>query len=112
MARTAQDRIARLLLEKTALSEEQLAMAREFRRKKGGDLGRILIRQKAIQEADLLQVLAEDFQLDLVTLLPQTSDVSFVNKLPISFSRITCWCRWYSRASPASHSTTAPVSGG
>ena len=85
MARTAQDRIARLLLEKTALSEEQLAMAREFRRKKGGDLGRILIRQKAIQEADLLQVLAEDFQLDLVTLLPQTSDVSFVNKLPISF---------------------------
>jgi len=85
MARTAQDRIARLLLEKTALSEEQLAMAREFRRKKGGDLGRILIRQKAIQEADLLQVLAEDFQLDLVTLLPQTSDISFVSKLPISF---------------------------
>jgi len=74
-----------LLLEKGGVVEKDLHQARAAVEKKGDKLGRVLVKQKAISQPELLKILSEHFQLELVTNLPQLSDTGFTDKLAITF---------------------------
>ena len=74
-----------LLLAETAISEEDLQQAFATREKTREKLGRILVKQKALKEADLLQFFARQFKLNLVATLPPVIDAGFTDKLSISF---------------------------
>lgn len=70
---------------KTGLSEEDLQQAYNVREKSGGRLGEILVKQKSIKELELLQVLADQFRMEVVTALPHDIDADFTSGLSISF---------------------------
>ena len=85
MNKATQDSIGRLLLNETHLSEKDLQQAREAQAKNREKLGRILVRQKAITEHDMLGTFARHFNLMYVDKLPPVTDVEFTRRLPISF---------------------------
>ncbi len=79
------DKIGDILLKKTDLSEESLQQAYAVRAKTGGRLGDILVKQKSIKELDFLQVLADQFRMEVIPLLPHDIDAEFTSKLSITF---------------------------
>lgn len=85
MNNSVPDRIGELLLAETRMSEKDLQQAYSTREKTREKLGRILVKQKTLQEVDLLQIFARQFDLELVTNLPSVTDVEFTQKLSISF---------------------------
>ena len=74
-----------LLLEKSGLTADDLQQARDLSARKGIGLGRALLQRKAAQEHELLEVLADYFQLSLSKTLPQGTDTEFTALLPIGF---------------------------
>ena len=80
-----QERIGKLLLNETDLSEKDLQQAQEAVLKNREKLGRILVKQKAIKEMDLLEAFARHFNLVVVDRLPMVTDPAFTRKLPIAF---------------------------
>jgi general secretion pathway protein E len=79
------DKIGEILLTRTELSEEELQQAYNVREKGGGRLGEILVKQKSIKELELLQVLADQFRMEVVPALPHEIDADFTSRLSISF---------------------------
>ncbi len=79
------DTMGRLLVERAGVPEEALQQAYAVQKKGGGKLGEILVRQKVVREMDLLQVLAEQFRMTVIPLLPTTIDTGFTKKLSIGF---------------------------
>ncbi len=78
--------LGEILTETYGLSEEALKEALEIQEEKGGWIGEILIRQKAILESDLLMALSIQFNLPFSSTLP-TEDLNteFTQKVPIQF---------------------------
>ncbi len=79
------DPLTELLVAKAGLSEETIRQAHGIRQKSGGKLGDILVRQKAVREMDLLQLLAEQFRMAVVPVLPEPIDTGFTKQLSITF---------------------------
>ncbi len=77
-----------ILSERFNLSEEKLLEALSLQQTKGGRLGETLMRLRAIQEDELLQALAYQFELPWMPQLEMSRiDQAFVKKIPISFAR-------------------------
>jgi general secretion pathway protein E len=78
--------IGEILKETCGLSEEALADALKVQEQKGGRIGEILIRQKAISESDLLKALSIQFDMPFFSHIP-TEDLNtdFAEKVPIQF---------------------------
>ncbi len=75
-----------ILSEICGLSEQALDEALKIRDEKGGRIGEILIRQKAILEDDLLKVLSIQLDLPFLSSLPvENLDTEFTEKVPIQF---------------------------
>jgi general secretion pathway protein E len=79
------DVMGELLVMRAGVSEEALQQAYAIQKKSGGKLGDILVRQKTLREMDLLQVLAEQFRMPVIPLLPAGIDTGFTKKLSIGF---------------------------
>ncbi len=79
------DIMGRLLVDRAGVSEEALQQASAIQKKNGGKLGDILVRQKTLREMDLLQLLAEQFRMTVIPLLPTSIDTAFTKKLSIGF---------------------------
>jgi len=78
--------IGQILIDKHGLSPDILAEALEIQKDKGGRIGEILIRQKAITEADLLMALGEQFGMDYMPAIPVDDfNIEFTEKVPIQF---------------------------
>ncbi len=78
--------IGEILLESCGLSREALNEALEFQEEKGGRIGEILIRRKAISESDLLGALGVQFELPFRPALPiEGLKIEFVQEIPIQF---------------------------
>jgi general secretion pathway protein E len=78
--------IGEILKETCGLSEETLGEALKIQEEKGGRIGEILIRLKAISEADLLKALSLQFGLTFLPALPSEGLViDFTEQVPIQF---------------------------
>ncbi|MCJ7594700.1 MAG: type II secretion system ATPase GspE [Desulfobacterales bacterium] len=78
--------IGEILKESPGLSEETLTGALEIQEEKGGRIGEVLIRLKAISEADLLSALALQFNLRFLPTLPlEGLKIDFTEQVPIQF---------------------------
>jgi general secretion pathway protein E len=77
-----------ILEDKFGLSEAKLLEAINIQGTKGGRLGEILVRLRAITEEQLLQALAVQFELPLLLHLDENQvDHEWVKKVPIHFAR-------------------------
>ncbi len=74
-----------LLLEKSALTAEDLQRARSVAAQKDLSLGKALLQRKAIAELELLELLADYFGLELIKALSQGTEIDFTARLPIGF---------------------------
>jgi general secretion pathway protein E len=78
--------IGEILIEACGLSKEALEEALKIQDEKGGRLGKILIRQKAISEADLTKALSIQFDLPFLSTLPlEDLKTEFTEKVSIQF---------------------------
>ena len=78
--------IGTILSETCGLSEEALNEALRVQKEKGGRIGEILIRQKVIQEPDLLKALSIQQGLPYASTLSQNDlSTDFTQKVPIQF---------------------------
>lgn len=78
--------IGQILIDKHGLSLDALDEALRIQEEKGGRIGEILIRQKAITEADLLMALGEQFGMDYMPTIPVDDfNIEFTEKVPIQF---------------------------
>ncbi|MDB9822797.1 type II secretion system ATPase GspE [Deltaproteobacteria bacterium] len=78
--------IGEILRENRNLSEESLSEGLRIQEEKGGRIGEILIRQKAISEADLLKALALQFGLEFLPSIPiDEMKTEFTENVPIQF---------------------------
>ncbi len=78
--------IGTILLETCGLSEQALTEALRIKDEKGGRIGEILIRQKAILESDLLKALSIQLGLPFYTSLPlEDFSTEFTEEVPIQF---------------------------
>jgi len=78
--------IGQILVDKHGLSPDVLADALKIQDEKGGRIGEILIRQKAISEADLLKALGTQFGMDFSGSIPvEDFKIDFTEKVPIHF---------------------------
>ena len=78
--------VGKILSETSGLSEEALADALRIQEQKGGLIGEILFRQKAISESDLLKALGLQFDLPFLPDLPmEDMNTDFTEKVSIQF---------------------------
>ena len=78
--------LGEILTETCGLSSTALAEALRTQEEKGGRIGEILIRQKAITETDLLKALALQFDLAFHSELPvEGLEMDFAERIPIQF---------------------------
>jgi len=78
--------IGEILVETCGLSEEALAEGLKTQEEKGGRIGEILIRQKAISENDLLKALGIQFGMKVASPLPLDGlKTEFTEQVPIGF---------------------------
>jgi general secretion pathway protein E len=81
-------RIGQILQEKFAVSPEQIREALANQQEKGGLLGEILVRIRAVKEGEVLEALGLQFRLpSLPDLLPAQVDPVFLSKIPIGFAK-------------------------
>jgi general secretion pathway protein E len=79
-------RLGEILTSRFALASEALAAAEQIKAEKGGQLGEILIQQKAISEAQLLEALGLIADIPFWRKLPLSDiDAELVSRLPIQF---------------------------
>ncbi len=62
-----------------------LQIALDTQASEGGRIGKILIKQKQIDEVDLLEALAEQFDMELISAIPAEIQSEFTTKLTIGF---------------------------
>jgi len=78
--------LADILTSRFGLEPEALSAAERTRAEKGGQLGEILIQQKAITEPQLLEALSQQLDLPFWPKLPLNDiDAELVSKIPIQF---------------------------
>jgi len=78
--------IGQILIDKQGLSPDVLAEALKIQEEKGGRIGEILIRQKAISETDLLKALGVQFGMEYISSIPVDDlKIDFTEKVPIHF---------------------------
>jgi general secretion pathway protein E len=78
--------LANILSSRCGVDAEALAAAERAKAEKGGQLGEILLQQKAITETQLLNALSHQFGLPFWPKLPLNDiDVELVSKVPIQF---------------------------
>jgi general secretion pathway protein E len=78
--------IGQILIDKHGLSPDILQEALKIQEEKGGRIGEILIRQKAITETDLLKALGTQFEMEFIPSIPvEDLKIDFTEKLPIQF---------------------------
>ena len=75
-ARNTRRRLGEILVERGLLTEAQLAQVAKLQQESGKRLGRLLIEQKAVTEPELLDALAEQLDVPLVTLRPGLYDAA------------------------------------
>jgi len=81
-------RIGQILQEKFAVSPEQIREALAHQQEKGGLLGEILVRIRAVKEGEVLEALGLQFHLpSLPDLLPAQVDPVILSKIPIGFAK-------------------------
>ena len=81
-------RLGAILQEKFSLSEASLQEALLHQKEKGGRLGEILLRLKAIKEEALLEALSLQFRVPyLPDLQPVEVDAALLSRIPIAFSK-------------------------
>ncbi|MDR3631682.1 MAG: type II secretion system ATPase GspE [Desulfocapsaceae bacterium] len=78
-------KIGEILLETAGLSQEAIDQALKIQEVQGGKLGQILIRQKEIDELDLLKALGMQFDMEVVMSLPSEIVTDFTAKVSIGF---------------------------
>ncbi len=80
-------KIGTILSETCNLAEQTLENALKIQDEKGGRIGEILIRQKAISESDLLQALGIQMDMTLAPTFPPLEELNteFTAKVPIQF---------------------------
>lgn len=71
--------------EKLGISEETVQQALAIQQEKGGTLLRILVRQDAVNEIDLLQKIGEVMNMDHSISLPSGIEANFTTQVPIGF---------------------------
>ena len=80
--------IGQILESQFAVSADQIREALKVQEEKGGRLGEILVRLRAIKEAEALEALSLQFHLShLPDLSPSEIDTSFLPKIPIGFAK-------------------------
>jgi len=80
--------LGRILGEKFNLLDSKLDEALAYQREKGGRLGEALLHLRALREEELLEALAQQFELEWVPHLDTAQiDHELIKKVPISFSR-------------------------
>jgi general secretion pathway protein E len=78
--------IGQILIDKHGLSPDILQEALNIQEERGGLIGEILIRQKAISETDLLKALAIQFGMEFVPSISiEDLKIDFTERLPIQF---------------------------
>jgi len=78
--------IGEILVENCCLSPETLSQGLGIQEEKGGRIGEILIRQKAISETNLLKALGTQFGMDFIPSIPvEDLKIDFTEKVPIQF---------------------------
>jgi general secretion pathway protein E len=78
--------IGQILIENYGLSPEALSQGLSVQEEKGGRIGEILLRQKAISENDLLKALGEQFSMRFISILPiDEMNFGFTGSVPIHF---------------------------
>jgi len=78
--------IGEILIEKYGLSLEALSQGLNTQREKGGRIGEILIRQKAISEADLLEAMGIQYGMNFLAAVPiNEMKTEFTESVPIQF---------------------------
>jgi len=83
--------IGEILSEKFNLSLDALSESLKIQEEKGGRIGEILIRQKAISEPNLLEALAEQYDFEYLSTLPiSESNTDFTEVVPIQFLKKYC----------------------
>ncbi|MBI3611244.1 MAG: type II secretion system ATPase GspE [Nitrospirae bacterium] len=81
-------RIGQILQDKFAVSAEAIRDALALQREKGGRLGEILVRMRAVKEGEILDALGLQFRLPcLPDLLPVQVDPALLSKIPIGFAK-------------------------
>jgi general secretion pathway protein E len=78
-------KLGEILIETAGLSTGSVEQALKIQEKQGGKLGRILIRQKEIDELDLLQALGLQFDMEVVSSLPSEILTDFTARVSIGF---------------------------
>jgi len=78
--------LSQILVADYGLNEEELAEAYRLKDEKGGSLGEILVQQDNISEAQLLEALGNQYELDYWPTLPLDDiESDFTEKIPIQF---------------------------
>jgi general secretion pathway protein E len=78
--------IGQILIDNYGLSPEALSQGLRVQEEKGGRIGEILLRQKAISEHDLLKGLGEQFSMRFISILPiDEMNFGFTGSVPIHF---------------------------
>ncbi len=77
--------LADILIEQVGLTPAQIAGAAEVQEETGEDLGQILLKQKAIDEIELLRAQGALFGLDVKTSLPADIHTEFTSDVSIGF---------------------------
>ena len=75
-------RLGRLLVESNLINEEQLRMATDFQRSVGGNLGAIVVKLGFIEDHRLIQFIAKDQGLSVITLDDIVLPHNLVRRLP------------------------------
>ena len=83
--------LAEILSERFGVAEEALAAANRIKAEKGGQIGEILIQQKALSETRLLEAIAAQFDIPYWPKLPLIDiDPALVAGIPIQFLKKHC----------------------
>jgi general secretion pathway protein E len=78
--------IGEILIENYGLLPEALSHGLKIQEEKGGRVGEILLRQKAISEQDLLNALGEQFSMRFISIIPiDEMNFGFTESVPIHF---------------------------
>ena len=78
-------KLGEILAETLGLSMEKVEQALKIQESQGGKLGQILIRQKEINELDLLRALGIQFDMEVISSLPIEISTDFTSKVSIGF---------------------------
>lgn len=78
-------KLGELLIDRGKVSPTALPVALDDQKAGGGRLGEILIKNKEIDEVDLLEALAVQFDMELVSTLPSEIQSDFTTRLTIGF---------------------------